>query len=746
MGKTSKFSFPYPGRKRQSRKTKGIVEQPPVPSVNVSKAQRILGAEGDLNIDSPTREDGSSWRACRPSSSNMSIALSESIEDDESACASNDSINWGKESGVLPGREFNGKVSTVLGHRHFEEAATNASSLGQRLHAEHSSSTLRSYYDRQKASLLVSQQTSASSVRDRALRKGFPQVVAFPQNPLMEVEFLGAEDPYEGVARTTQSLASQSSKKKPARLDLSRLFPKPRKDAASPPSKDTKRSSLAAPITSDDARVSDRDERCKLTKTEPEGKQQPLRAIHSEDHKKRYPRPDAKTPPRMPHRGKNAHRQRAENSTAQRIHTESTQRSSPGDDEGPSNGHLKRPDTQRSYTASSNNISRNEELLNGGRMRRPEPHRNPTCEQPWEIMNVALVSPQWETRSFTSLSSQNTKGSRRTSASVLSNSDLNNNSVLSISSDEDTDEETDPQVPRTTDRQISVPTDQSPISPRGSAKSHDRHRKGLTDISTSTKISHIQDCNFLTIPPPSPAGSRISGPWNYKPPSDGKGSIASSRRASSITMEPRQPSPPLSTSPGSQSRLMAVTKQEEALLEALRQKRARMKETIIAEHETRKPPPRALHPRHETRDSKSSILTVKPEKSSGKERILLYLDQPISDGRQIDTAEPSPDLSDFLSFGSDEDDIDSTPRTSWLVAKDQGRPDSITQPEERCSPVTLNSAARLSAVGALGGLLKADRGDGRKRGHHGAPGVAFLDNVKGGSEVFLDDENAVWNL
>jgi hypothetical protein len=191
---------------------------------------------------------------------------------------------------------------------------------------------------------------------------------------------------------------------------------------------------------------------------------------------------------------------------------------------------------------------------------------------------------------------------------------------------------------------------------------------------------------------------------------------------------------------------MAVTKQEEALLEALRQKRARMKEKIIAEHETRRSPPQVLHHHNEVRDSKSSVLTIKPEKPRGKERILLYLDKPISDGRHIDTAEPSPDLSDFLSFGSDEGDVDSTPRTSWLVPKGYGRPDSITHPEKQSSPITPKSAARLSAVGALGGLMKANRGDGRKQGHNAAAGVAFLDNVNGGAEDFLDDENAVWGV
>jgi hypothetical protein len=159
---------------------------------------------------------------------------------------------------------------------------------------------------------------------------------------------------------------------------------------------------------------------------------------------------------------------------------------------------------------------------------------------------------------------------------------------------------------------------------------------------------------------------------------------------------------------------MAVTQQEEALLAALRQKRARMKESIIAEHESKSPPTEPLV-RHSTRTSRastSSAGTVKMGPNGETHRVLLYLDASpvqhpnIGRNHDIDIAEQSPDLSDFLSFGSDDDD-DSTPRSSWAAAprKEHNRADSETSPgftpryDVRDSPKTPQSAARLSAVG-----------------------------------------------
>lgn len=197
---------------------------------------------------------------------------------------------------------------------------------------------------------------------------------------------------------------------------------------------------------------------------------------------------------------------------------------------------------------------------------------------------------------------------------------------------------------------------------------------------------------------------------------------------------------------------MAVTQQEEALLEALRQKRARMREEIIEEHETTKSPPRVAETRashFSSSTARSSVSTVRgPAASNKKQTILLYLDTPLSATKHIDTAEPSPDLDDFLSFGSDEE---STPRHSWVPPrKGKPRPDSFIAPlhkEEKISPLTPPSAARLSAVGATRGF-KTDRSSvlAKKRN----TGVRFVDDgqIEANNDDFLldDREPVLWNV
>jgi len=198
-------------------------------------------------------------------------------------------------------------------------------------------------------------------------------------------------------------------------------------------------------------------------------------------------------------------------------------------------------------------------------------------------------------------------------------------------------------------------------------------------------------------------------------------------------------------------RYMAVTKQEEALLEALRQKRARMREKIIEEHEIAKSPPHVAHRSTSRYSEASSVSTLRGlDGSTQKESILLYLATPVSDVHPIDTAEPSPDLSDFLSFGSDED---STPRTSWAPPPPTGkpRPDSSIRRSEKFSPMTPPSAARLSAVGAGGGLRDTGSSDGssalKKRNNSG---VRFVDEGKlMNPQDFLMDENesdVIWGM
>ncbi len=739
MGRTSKFSFPYPGRKHSSKEPKVTAAPFIVSSHNTSKAQKILGTAGDLNIDSPVRErdDNISWSSFRrPSSGGMSVAISESTQADDLSYASNN-CNWDGES---YGGELRTKASsTLLGHRYQDEISTDTSSIRRKLHTEHSSSTLRSYYDRQNSPLSVSQQTSASSARDLALRKGFPQVTQYPGSPLLQTDCMDPEETYYDTPQTPKSAVSQSSKKKPARLDLTRLFPKPRNDGdeAIVGKEHVIRSPSVKSQESSSTRYSDRDGPRKLTKSEPRSRKSAKAA------KKQAQSETSSTHRHRKDRLSNVYEDQEYFPKKPPIPPRSSSRQSPEAAE-------RNLSMQESYD-SFKPQSRDREI-----------HKRASEDQfSWANIRASLASSPWETRSFTSNSSHNTKGSRHTSASVMSNSDLRNNSVLSISSDEDSDEGHSESGSRTTQHNSRSPVKQPTKKTSRDSGIADVRRgpDSKTKASVPTRIHGIQDSNFLTIPPPRLAGSRLSGPWNPKNSSNNKQSTSSAQRdsASTISAESgmantKNAQAPRSnenyTASGRDSRLMAVTKQEEALLEALRLKRARMKETIIAEHETRKSPPNDHSTKHRSRKSDSTIRG--DNKRNDTQRVLLYLDTPISFPHDIDTAEPSPDLSDFLSFGSDEDD-DSTPRTSWIVAKDRARADSVTSPESsetRDSPKTPQSAARLSAVGAPGAFPVEVRQE-RERGQ----GVAFLESVKSvhsptTGEFLTGDEDVdvVWGL
>ncbi|KAF2628682.1 hypothetical protein BU25DRAFT_409706 [Macroventuria anomochaeta] len=96
------------------------------------------------------------------------------------------------------------------------------SSASYRLQPQTSSSTTRSHYDATCSPLSISQQTSNSAVRDMALRRGKPQVVTGGHG------YTYNSHEASPVSPTMDSARREHRKSKPARLDLSKLFPKPR--------------------------------------------------------------------------------------------------------------------------------------------------------------------------------------------------------------------------------------------------------------------------------------------------------------------------------------------------------------------------------------------------------------------------------------------------------------------------------------------------------------------------------------
>jgi hypothetical protein len=727
MGRTSKFSFPYPGRRRPSTESKPTVKSAVPSGHSISKAHKVLGTVGDLNIDSHIRDDSSSWRSFlrRPPSSGMSVAVSESTQDDMSTTSS--SVNWhGDPSGGLRTKAS----STVLGRPYEDGDLTDTLSSRHNLHTQQSSSTLRSYYDRQNTPLTISQQTSASSVRDLALRKGSQPVAQYPRGPLSEVDTIGPETTY--LDSPISETASQSSrKKKPARLDLTKLFPKPTKDGGPivGPEIPTRSTSVMQQIPQLPPRPQIRQDDYDSRPSSRESRRSLSRSKTSPNPTKRHDNPQSPSS-----------RRNLNNRLSDLIEDrESRPRQSTQPIPSSVHDEVEDPGWKRT--------SRLEHNRSNPRMRDGERHRNSESEEHigWQDVRISIAPPSVET-SVASNSSRHSRTSRHNSNKLISHADLRNKSVLSISSDEDSDEGNLAVNSSKAKQSAQKLANQSANQvSRSSRCVDDRVPEGSNQkFQVPQKLPQLQDGNYLTIPLPPLAGSRLSGPWDHTKPT--KRQSSASNRKDTASQASRDASARLSTLSkelqnvsARSSRMMAVTKQEEALLEALRLKRLRMKETIIAEHETKRTP-RPPEPQPSRKTIRDSNGTTRGEGRSESERVLLYLDTPASFARDIDTAEPSPDLSDFLSFGSD-DDEESTPRTSWIMAKDRARADSVTSPESenRDSPKTPQSAARLSAVGGLEGLSQ-ERSDERRKG------VTFLEGVQRSSPDFLEEPEVVWGM
>ncbi|KAL0943020.1 uncharacterized protein CTRU02_200906 [Colletotrichum truncatum] len=171
MGR-SKFTFPVPGRKQKP-------PFGPIVSGPMSKAQKILGT-AEINIDAPRQWDGASV-------SGISVSVTESTttynptergrtqRGEEHVAAGNNRRNtqWEQESDIVPAYLTNrfSQLNTDAGPRDF----TETSSLTRR----GSNSTITSWYDKSKMPLSISQQTSSS-----AMAKGLPQKA----NELLDIE------------------------------------------------------------------------------------------------------------------------------------------------------------------------------------------------------------------------------------------------------------------------------------------------------------------------------------------------------------------------------------------------------------------------------------------------------------------------------------------------------------------------------------------------------------------------------
>jgi hypothetical protein len=214
------FSFPLPGRK-PPKANKDARPRPHAPAAPpqwpshldqpTAKAHRVLGT------DEPVFRS----QSLAP---NPSLMSPPPVVDDDDRYYS----NYDGDSTTSPTATQHTKrapistrsSSNVLGptYRTDGQASSATSTASSRLRLYASNSTMRSHYDAKTSPLSVSQQTSNSAVRDMALRRGTPPVVAYNNY-----------HSYEPSPMSPRILdnSKERRKSKPARLDLTKLFPKP---------------------------------------------------------------------------------------------------------------------------------------------------------------------------------------------------------------------------------------------------------------------------------------------------------------------------------------------------------------------------------------------------------------------------------------------------------------------------------------------------------------------------------------
>ena len=107
---------------------------------------------------------------------------------------------------------------------------TASTATSQHVHREPSDSTIRSHYDPLRAPSYISQQTSASAVRDMALRKGSPMIHDITSDPTLATQQRPLKSAMKQQSVQSKPRSSDGTKK-PRKLDLSHLWPQPSRNA-----------------------------------------------------------------------------------------------------------------------------------------------------------------------------------------------------------------------------------------------------------------------------------------------------------------------------------------------------------------------------------------------------------------------------------------------------------------------------------------------------------------------------------
>ncbi|UNI18185.1 hypothetical protein JDV02_004469 [Purpureocillium takamizusanense] len=186
----ARFPFSMPGRKKSAPQLT-LTE-------HMSKAQRVLGAT-PLSIDTPPHwDDNSSSSFSDEPLSSKPASYAESwareFDDDHGLETARSENGWGEESDIIP------LPLRVVAGDYGDDVGIEKSADSSMMRTSRSSSTIRSWYDRSKMPLAISQQTSSS-----AMAKGIPTKA----ERLLDVGDSHAVRP----------------RKKPGKLDLAALVP-----------------------------------------------------------------------------------------------------------------------------------------------------------------------------------------------------------------------------------------------------------------------------------------------------------------------------------------------------------------------------------------------------------------------------------------------------------------------------------------------------------------------------------------
>jgi len=826
---TSKFTFPIPGRRSKPTPP----QPPPVTTGPQTKAQKLLGT-GEVTDDSP-KLPSPRWGWDTRSNSGISIAISDTTASHSGLVETGLGIvqenvvtdspvgrrgQWEDESAIIP-TALHAQLHPHPGMA-LHEGLTDASSLRRR----QSSSTITSYYDKAKLPLSISQQTSNS-----AMAKGLPTKASM----LLDIEGTYTEPP------------SKVKRKKPAMLDLSSLLsrnrsskylkPETHKGLVLGPDMMTKSPSMMS--VSPDAtpppilQRAERNIRKKLTK-------ESLKEVSAVPSPLHQSPAAARSPLRSGPDGR-GHRPTKSTVDLMHLYDHYEQRSfadvlEDADEETDSDSKLP---TYPTPPTSSGNSFLAPQPLNAIRMAVPTKHAALVgSAHDLSLLGTSpssLISPPTDTASVSSRHTRTSKASKRTDRS-MTDLDLQQNSVLSLSSDSEddgyeassksslaipalsvSDGQASPTSPRSAISQKSAATAPQegnrgklpkrtsfasqpmflPI-PEGAATAnlphinartsslslsaaakkpalllHQTSRLSIATTSTGRTVSNgtIQGGKpnrgspprqpswsagvngFDDFPaPPVHNGQRFVAPQSLEQPtpplsptsvdfylqshrgskvafdidtrsvSSGKslGSLSKGRRGSATS----------SHHDSNSGRFMAVTRQEEMLLAALRQKRALMRENIIAEFEDnidRENIDRQANEglqRQFTNDSSSglsrqssmstmrtvdaggigplsarphqpqirvttSITELREKEKVVREQILLMMDRPSDESTGLETAEPSPDLDGFLGF--DESFDFPVPERRGSKASSVGSASGTSPTSRKAAPTTTTS-------------------------------------------------------